>query len=100
MDFKVGLTDEAIADLKAIVEFIARDSAEAAAYVGHELLVLSESLTVLPHRGAPVKGRSDMRKIFRWHYAVYYRVKDSQRSVEILRIWDTRQDPKILVLPH
>lgn len=63
MDFKVGLTDEAIADLRSITEYIARDSAEAAAHVGHELIATAESLTILPHRGAPVKERRTMRKL-------------------------------------
>jgi toxin ParE1/3/4 len=99
MDFKVGLTDEAIADLKGIVEHVARDSAEAAAYVGNELIATAESLSILPHRGAPVKERSDMRKLFRWHYAIYYRVKEPERQVEILRVWDMRRAPEELVLP-
>ncbi len=99
MDFKVGLTDEAIADLKSITEYVARDSAEAAAHVGNELIATAESLSFLPNRGAPVKERSNMRKLFRWHYAIFYRVKESERLVEILRIWDMRRDPLELVLP-
>ena len=94
MDFKVGLTDEAIADLKSIVEYVARDSAEAAGYVGNELIGLSESLSVLPRRGATVKERVNMRKIFRWHCAVFYRVKETEQQVEVLRIWDMRRDPQ------
>lgn len=99
MDYKVGLTDEAIANLKSISEYIARDSAEAAAYVGNELIATAESLSFLPHRGAPVKERSNMRKVFQWHYAIYYRVKESERQVEVLRIWDMKRDPRELVLP-
>jgi toxin ParE1/3/4 len=99
MDFQVGLTDEAIADLGSIAEFIARDSAEAAERVGLELLATAESLRLFPNRGVAVKGRSDMRKIFRWSYAIYYRVKVAERRVEVLRIWDVRQDPMKLKLP-
>jgi toxin ParE1/3/4 len=99
MDFQVGLTDEAIADLAGIVEFIAHDSAEAAERVGLELLATAESLHNLPHRGAAVKGRSDMRKVFRWSYAIYYRIKPRERRVEVLRIWDARRDPLRLKLP-
>ncbi len=100
MDFKVGLTDEAIADLAGIVSYIAGDSAEAAAYVGHEIIATAESLSLLPHRGMPVKERSEMRKVFRWHYAIYYRVKEAERRVDVLRIWDMRRDPRELVLPR
>lgn len=99
MDFQVGLTDEAIADLAGIVAFIAKDDPAAAERVGLELLALAESLNHLPNRGAPVAGRSDMRRIFRWKFAIYYRVKTAERRVEVLRIWDGRQAPWTLRLP-
>jgi hypothetical protein len=51
MDFKVRLTDEAIGDLAGIVSYIARERAEAAAYVGNEILATAESLALVPHRG-------------------------------------------------
>ena len=54
MDFKVGLTDEAFGDLASIVEFIARESPEAAQRVGNELLSVAESLAAFPSRSAPV----------------------------------------------
>ena len=99
MDFQVGLTEEAIADLGNIAEFIARDSPETAEQVGLELLATAESLRLFPNRGVVVKERSDMRKVFRWSYAIYYRVKVAERRVEVLRIWDVRQDPLKLSLP-
>jgi plasmid stabilization system protein ParE len=40
-----------------------------------------------------------MRKLFWWHYAIYYRVKESERQVEVLRIWDMRRNPEELVPP-
>jgi plasmid stabilization system protein ParE len=40
-----------------------------------------------------------MRKVFRWSYAIYYRVKAHERRVEVLRIWDARQAPWKLKLP-
>ena len=99
MDFQVGLTDEAIADLAGIVAFIAKDDCIAAERVGLELLALAESLKHLPNRGAPVSGRTDLRRIFRWKFAIYYRVKMAERRVEVLRIWDGRQVPWTLRLP-
>lgn len=99
MDFRVGLTDEAIADLAGIVSFVAKDSPAAAERVGSALLEMAESLNRFPHRGAPLQGRPDMRRIFKWRFAIYYRVKDAERSVEVLRIWDGRQAPWTLRLP-
>lgn len=99
MDFKVGLTDEAIADLRRIVEFVAEQSPEAALHVGTELIAVAESLAFFPHRGVPVRERNGMRKILRWKYAIYYRVKPAEQYVEVLRIWDGRQAPWKLRLP-
>ena len=67
--------------------------------VGGEVLDVAESLVELPKRGVPVKGRLEMRKDFRWSYAIYYRVKEPERRVEVLRIWDARQAPWKLKLP-
>jgi plasmid stabilization system protein ParE len=93
MEFQVRLTDEAIADLRGIVQLIAEKSPEAAQRVGGELIAATESLTSLPDRGARVAARRDMRKILRWKYVIYYRVKSSDRVVEVLRIWDGRRAP-------
>jgi len=93
MDFQVGLTTEAIADLSGIVEFIARHSPKAAGRIGDELLAIIASLGALPNRGAPVFSRPSHRKLFRRHFAIYYRVNEQYRRVEILRIWDGRQAP-------
>lgn len=93
MDYQVGLTDEALADLRGIVEFIALQNGSAAERVGRELLEQAESLTAFPQRGAPVPGRPDMRKVFRWSYVIYYRVRPEVRRVDVLRIWDARQAP-------
>ena len=99
MDYQVGLTDEALMDLRSTAEFIARQSPRMAEKVGGELLELAESLADFPKRGMPVKGRSQMRKVFRWSYVIYYRVKESEKRVQILRIWDARQAPWRLRLP-
>jgi plasmid stabilization system protein ParE len=100
MDFKVGLTDEAIADLGGIVEFIARESRDVAARVGEELLATAESLGELPSRGSPVKGRPHLRKIFRWRFVIYYRVREAEKVVDVLRIWDASQAPWNLNFPE
>lgn len=98
MDFKVGLTDEAVADLADIVAFVAGTSPEAALRIGHELIAVAESLTVYPNRGNPIKNRTNMRRILRGKYAIYYRLKRTANLVEVLRIWDCRRDPSELRL--
>lgn len=50
------------------------------------------------YRGSPVKGRPGLRKIAHRHYLVIYQFNEPQQLVEIVRIWDGRQDPGELAL--
>lgn len=63
MGWRVALTDEAEADLESVVAFLAQRSPAAAERIGLELVDLSFSLDLLPHRGAPVKARPALRKL-------------------------------------
>jgi plasmid stabilization system protein ParE len=40
-----------------------------------------------------------MRKLTHRHYLIFYQVNDASQWVEIVRIWDGRQDPTALRLP-
>ncbi len=99
MGWQVALTDEADADLRNVVAFLAQKSPAAAERIGLELVDLIFSLDHLPHRGTPVKERPALRKIALRHYLVIYRVNEAASLVEIVRIWDNRQDPARLRLP-
>ncbi len=98
MGYQVGLTEEAQADLGAVVRFLAEKSPEAAERIGHELLDAALTLTVFPRRGAPVRRRPGMRKLTHRHYLIFYQVNDSAQWVEVVRIWDGRQSPAALRL--
>ena len=99
MGWQVAITDDAEADLEAVVAFIARKSQEAAERIGTELVALIFALDQMPNRGAPVRKRPSLRKLTHRHYLIIYRVNESQNLVEIVRIWDNRQDPQKLRLP-
>ncbi|MEO6993556.1 MAG: type II toxin-antitoxin system RelE/ParE family toxin [Lacunisphaera sp.] len=99
MGYQVGLTEEAQADLGAVVRFLAEKSPEAAARIGNELLDAALNLTLLPRRGAPVRRRPGMRKLTHRHYLIFYQVNEAAQWVEVVRIWDGRQDPAALRLP-
>ena len=99
MGWHVALTDEAEADLEAVVAFLAAKSPAAAERIGLELVDLIFTLDQLPNRGAPVRKRPSLRKLAHRHYLVIYRVNEAQNLVEIIRIWDGRQDPQSLRLP-
>ncbi len=98
MGYRIVLAPQADDDLAAIVAFIAQDSQQAAIRIGDELVDAAFSLNEMPFRGAPVRNRSDTRKLIHLHYLIIYRVNDRERVVEILRFWDGRKDPKKLSL--
>lgn len=93
MGWQVALTDEADADLGEVVAFLAKKSPAVAERIGLELVALIFSLDQLPNRGAPVRRRPGLRKLAHRKYLVIYRVNEAAFLVEILRIWDGRQDP-------
>jgi len=98
MGWQVALTDEAEEDLGRVVAFLAQKSPEAAERVGMELVAIVFSLNELPNRGAPMRRRRGLRKLAHRHYLIIYRVNEEARQVEIVRIWDNRQDPAHLRL--
>jgi plasmid stabilization system protein ParE len=99
MGCRVGLTEAAQADLGAVVRFLAEKSPEAAARVGNELLDAALSLTLFPRRGTPVRRRPGLRKLSHRYYLIFYQVNETAQWVEVVRIWDGRQDPATLKLP-
>ena len=101
MGYKVGLTEEARDDLGAAVRFIAIDgkNPEAALRLGNELLDAALSLAILPRRGAPVRRRPGMRKLSHRYWLIFYQVNEAEQWVEVVRIWDGRQDPATLQFP-
>ena len=102
MDYQVVISKPALADLGTIARFIAEGphgSASAALKIGEELIVQCESLVALPNRGSAVRSRPGMRKLSHRYYLIFYRVTEGSRLVEIVRIWDGRQNPAALILP-
>ncbi|MCS6244694.1 MAG: type II toxin-antitoxin system RelE/ParE family toxin [Opitutus sp.] len=96
MGYQVGLTEEAQSDLGSVVRFLAEKSPAAAERLGHELLDAALALTLFPRRGAPVRRRPGMRKLAHRHYLIFYQINDATQTVEIIRIWDGRQNPTAL----
>jgi len=99
MGYQVGLTEEAQADLGVVVRFLAEKSPEAAERIGNELLDAALTLTMFPRRGSPVKRRLGLRKLTHRDYLIFYQVNEAAQWVEVVRIWDGRQNPTSLRLP-
>lgn len=63
MDFRVEITNPAIADLAGIVGYIAEDNPEAAAAVGNNLLDAALSLAQNPKKGSLYRKLANIRKL-------------------------------------
>ncbi len=100
MDYKVVYAAQIGRDLETVVPFLAQHSPTAAARLGHALLDAADALAFLPYRGPIMKGRPHLRRLSHPpHHVIIYRVNEVNRSVEILRFWDCRQNPEHLHLP-
>jgi len=96
MDFRVEITDPAIADLAEIVSYIARDNPDAASALGNNLLDAALSLAETPYKGSPYQKLTGIRKLTLRPFKIFYRVKEEKQVVEILRFWHSaRREPKL-----
>jgi plasmid stabilization system protein ParE len=97
MVYRVVFATRASQDLGDIVRFQAKLNAVYAERLGYSLFDAAMSLATLPRRGMPVPERQGYRRIFhpRW-YLLFYAVNESDQTVTIVRIWDARNDPKLL----
>ncbi len=99
MDYKIVLSDLFIADLEEITTYLAkRASPEVASRIGNELIDRTLELGKNPFVGQKVRRRRGARKILRYSYRIYYDVNESERVVEVLRVWHGARDPKTLRL--
>lgn len=100
MGYHVILSAQADRDLEQIVRFLAQKNPAAAEQLGHALLDDALSLTNFPRRGTPVHERGGYRRIVHqpW-FLIYYRIDEAQRTIDVARIWDARQNPAIFSLP-
>ncbi len=101
MDFQVVITRPAIADLKAIVQYISAHDAAAAERVGCGLIAKAESLRELPWRGrmVPERSQKDCREIVWKPYRIIYRVSEENSLVEVLRFWHGARGRPVIYEP-
>jgi plasmid stabilization system protein ParE len=99
MVWNVALTEQAERDLESAVAFLASPSPLAAERLGLGLIDAIFNLARFPLLGAPVHARPGYRRMVHhpWH-VILYRVDEAEQRVEIVRIWDGRQNPNKLIL--
>lgn len=83
---RVAWTPQALADLQAAYEFVARDSVRYAEALTERLFDAAERLELFPLSGrvVPEVGREDVRELIVSGYRVVYRVREVE--VEILTV--------------
>ena len=89
MGWQVVIAPSARGDLESIVRYIASHDADAAARIGYELIVRVERLAVFPEMGrmVPEFHQPNLRQIIHRSYRIIYRIRSSDRCVEIVRFW-------------
>ena len=98
MGYKIIFSPQAIADLETAVRFIAKENPEAAVRFGNELIDRVAILGNFPLLGPPYPKRPDVRKLVSRPYVIFYRVREADNSVDILRYWHgSQQKPDLRI---
>jgi addiction module RelE/StbE family toxin len=96
MGYKVVLSPQAIDDIEAIVRKIAKDNPMAAERVGNALLDRVMILDNFPLLGSAVPRKPGLRKLVSYPYVIYYRPREEQGVIDVLRYWHgARQQPDL-----
>jgi addiction module RelE/StbE family toxin len=98
MEYKIDWTEPALAELRAIHEYIADRNEKAAERIIGDIVQQVELLRTVPLIGAqyPRKSPAGYREIVSGRYRIFYRVHTSARRVEVLTVWHSaRQDRKL-----
>jgi addiction module RelE/StbE family toxin len=91
MGCKIIFSPQAIADLEAAVKFIAKENPETAARVGNALIDRVVILENFPELGAAHAKRPGVRKLVSRPYLIFYRYRENENTVDILRYWHGAQ---------
>lgn len=96
MGWTIIFAPQAIADLEAVVRFIAKDDPITAERIGNALIDRVAILENFPLLGSPYAKRPGVRKLVSRPYIIYYRVRESSKAVDILRYWHgARSEPDL-----
>lgn len=97
-EFKIVWSDNAIASLQSIKDFISDNSSVAANKVVKGIIDSVDSLEQHPHRFQEDEfiktNPGSIRRFFKWNYRIIYEIHDSISRVEIIDIIHTSRQPK------
>jgi toxin ParE1/3/4 len=96
MGCKIIFSPQAIADAEAVVRYIAKDNPEAAVRVGNALIDRVVILENFPRIGSLYPKRPGVRKLVSRPYLIFYRLREKENAVDILRYWHgARREPEL-----
>jgi toxin ParE1/3/4 len=87
MGRKIIFSPQAIMDLEEVVRHIAQDDPATAVRVGNELIDRVEILENFPLLGAPYPKCPGVRKLVSRPFLIFYRSRETENVVDILRYW-------------
>ena len=95
MAYKIFFTEDALAELENILDFIRADNQSAAEEFGEALLDHIGLLREFPQIGTSVRMRPVIRKMIHSPIRIYYRVNEKKGLVEVLHFWHAaRKEPR------
>jgi addiction module RelE/StbE family toxin len=99
MGCKIIFSPQAIADLETAVKFIANENPEDALRVGNALIDRVAILENFPLLGSVYPKRPVVRKLVSRPYLIFYRFREKEQVVDILRYWHGAQrEPELHLL--
>jgi toxin ParE1/3/4 len=83
--YKVLMRQTAHDSLREVVSYISTNNTTATEKLANELVDQALSLESLPFRGSQVRKRPGYLKLVHGNYLIYYRIKEEEKIVEVLR---------------
>ena len=86
-------------DLDENIRYIAKQSLKNALTVLETLTSLVNSLKIFPlaYSKEPVYNKENVRFIVKWNFKIIYKVDKANNTIYILRIFNTKQQPKRII---
>ena len=91
MGCKIIFSPQAIADLEAAVRFIAKENPDVAVRFGNSLIDRVAILENFPFLGSAYQKCPGVRKLVSRPYIIFYRFRERENCVDILRYWHGAQ---------
>lgn len=93
MDYTVVWSGDALDDIDALGEYIARDSIYYAQQVVSEIMAVGDSLSDQPTRGrvVPELNNPSIRERFIYSYRLIYEIRNAEQEVHMLAVLHSKR---------